>query len=405
MVMPNLQPYADPTYFFYLLVALAPLAIGLYFGKRFVWYEILVSLAFIFLIFDTGQYVKQGVAILVYSIWQFLLVTFYSAYRKNRNANWVFYLMVALSILPITLVRFGAIGVYKPEFTLLGFLGISYLTFRSTGMIIETRDGAIKEFKPVMFLRFMLFMPTLSSGPIDRYTRFAGDAGSVPDRADYIEMLAYAVKSYFLGFVYKFILSYYFGQIVYPFFQSLAMGDNHHGFSWWLVAVAYSYGMYLFFDFAGYSRFAIATSYLMGIKSPINFNQPYRAHNIKDFWNRWHMSLSFWFRDFVFMRFSFLVMRKKWIKSRNAVSNVGYLVNMMVMGLWHGLTWYYILYALMHGTGMIVNDAWLRYKKKHRDQIPHNKFTEVFAIFLTFNFVMLTFLVFCGFLDKFWFHH
>ncbi|MBS9335296.1 D-alanyl-lipoteichoic acid biosynthesis protein DltB [Fructobacillus sp. M1-13] len=404
--MPNLQPYADPNYFIYLLLALVPLSIGLYFGKRFVTYEILVSLAFIFLIFDEGHYVNQGVALIIYSIWQFLLVWGYISYRKKANASWVFYLATALSILPIFLVRLAGAGLFHAQLSMLGFLGISYLTFRSVGMIIETRDGAAHDFHPIMFLRFMLFMPTLSSGPIDRYTRFAKDAAVAPEREKYIDLLGKAVKNLFLGFVYKFILSYYFGQIIYPYFQGMAMSDAHHGMvlSWWLIPVAYSYGMYLFFDFAGYSLFALAISYIMGIESPINFNKPYGAKNIKEFWNRWHMSLSFWFRDFVFMRFVFLFLKKKWIKNRNTVSTLAYFVNMLVMGFWHGLTWYYILYGFMHGAALAGNDAWIRFKRKHKGRIPHNKWTEGFAVVLTFHFVMLTFLVFCGFLDTFWFH-
>ncbi|MFC4761112.1 D-alanyl-lipoteichoic acid biosynthesis protein DltB [Fructobacillus durionis] len=403
--MPNLQPYADPNYFVYLLLALVPLAIGLYFGKRFVAYEILVSLAFIFLIFDDKTHAGQGVALIIYSIWQFLLGWGYVRYRKEHNQSSVFYAVTALSILPIFLVRLSGAGIFHAQLSLLGFLGISYLTFRSVGMIIEVRDGAIKDFHPVMFLRFMLFMPTLSSGPIDRYTRFAKDAAVAPAREEYIDLLGDATKKLFLGFFYKFIVAHY-AEIAYNYFQGMAMSDAHHGMilSWWLIPVAYSYGMYLFFDFAGYSLFALSISYVMGIRSPINFNKPYASKNIKEFWNRWHMSLSFWFRDFVFMRFVFLFLKHKWIKNRNTVSTIAYFVNMLVMGFWHGLTWYYILYGFMHGAALAGNDAWIRFKRKHKQVIPHNKFTEGFAVVLTFHFVMLTFLVFCGFLDTFWFH-
>ncbi|WP_045629464.1 MBOAT family O-acyltransferase, partial [Lacticaseibacillus paracasei] len=86
--------------------------------------------------------------------------------------------------------------------------------------------------------------------------------------------------------------------------------------SWPIVGVMYAYSGYLFFDFAGYSLFAVAISYLMGIETPMNFNKPWMSYNIKDFWNRWHMSLSFWFRDYIYMRFVFFVMKHKWLKSR-----------------------------------------------------------------------------------------
>lgn len=110
--------------------------------------------------------------------------------------------------------------------------------------------------------------------------------------------------------------------------------------------------------------FAIGISYLLGIRTPENFNMPFLSASLKDFWNRWHMSLSFWFRDYVFMRLVHLLIKHKTFKNRNVTSGVAYLVNMLVMGFWHGLTWYYIAYGLFHGIGLIINDAWIRKKKK-----------------------------------------
>ncbi len=86
----------------------------------------------------------------------------------------------------------------------------------------------------------------------------------------------------------------------------------------------YVFGLDLFFDFAGYSMFALAVSNLMGIKSPINFNKPFVSRDLKEFWNRWHMSLSFWFRDFVFMRLVTVLIRNKVFKNRNTTSSVAF---------------------------------------------------------------------------------
>ena len=116
------------------------------------------------------------------------------------------------------------------------------------------------------------------------------------------------------------------------------------------------------------------------------------------------MTLSFWFRDFIFMRFTFFAMKKKLIKNRIRISQVAYLVDFLIMGFWHGLTWFYIVYGIYHALAIIINDIWLRFKKKHQKQIPHNKFTQAMAIFLTFNVVCFSFLIFSGFLDTLWFH-
>ena len=166
-----------------------------------------------------------------------------------------------------------------------------------------------------------------------------------------------------------------------PKISALALA--HGGWSWWVIAYMYTYSMDLFFDFAGYSLFAVGISYIMGIQTPMNFNKPFIAKNIKDFWNRWHMTLSFWFRDYIYMRLVFFMMKKKLLKSRIAIANVGYLTLFLIMGFWHGVTWYYIVYGLYHAVAINLCDMWLRFKKRHKEKIPHNKFTEALAIFIT----------------------
>jgi membrane protein involved in D-alanine export len=176
------------------------------------------------------------------------------------------------------------------------------------------------------------------------------------------------------------------------------MATLHPNF-WSITISMYSYGLYLFFDFAGYSLFAIGVSNLMGFDIPQNFNKPFLAKNIHDFWNRWHMTLSFWFRDFVFMRLVKTIMVKKWSKNMVTISNIGYLANMLLMGLWHGLTWYYVLYGLYHAMLMIAYDAWLRLKKRRKWKIPDNKLTTALSIFITFNLVFIGFFIFSGIPD------
>ena len=174
--MINLQPYENPQYFIYLLLALLPLIIGLYFGKRFKTYEAIVSLAFIFLIFDADKWV-QGVTLICYIVYQFLVTFAYQHYRRKTgkgNKTWVFCLAVILAILPVAAVKIWPVVPHKPGLDL-GFLGISYLTFKTVQVVMELRDGTIKKVDPVMYARFLLFFPTISSGPIDRYRRFAKD--------------------------------------------------------------------------------------------------------------------------------------------------------------------------------------------------------------------------------------
>ena len=405
--IPHLEPYGDPQYFVYIILAVLPIFVGLFFKKRFPVYEALVSLAFIIFML-IGPKLTQIYALLFYVLWQMLWVWTYKIYRKTGDSKWIFYLHIALSILPLFFVKVTP-AIYGHQ-SLLGFLGISYLTFRSVGMIIELRDGVLKEFNLWEFLRFMLFMPTFSSGPIDRFKRFNEDYETIPERDELLDMLETSVQYIMLGFLYKFILAHIFGSMILPPLKqyALQMGGI---FNLPTLGVMYVFGLDLFFDFARYSMFALAVSNLMGIKSPINFNKPFVSRDLKEFWNRWHMSLSFWFRDFVFMRLVTVLIRNKVFKNRNTTSSVAYIINMLVMGFWHGVTWYYIAYGLFHGLGLVVNDAWLRKKKtvnkerkkKNLPLLPDNKWTQAVGIFITFNVVMFSFLIFSGFLNDLWF--
>lgn len=213
----------------------------------------------------------------------------------------------------------------------------------------------------------------------------------------------------FIGLFFKKRFAWYEVLVSLFFIVTMLVGGKTNQLA--ALAVMYTFGLELFFDFAGYSMFALAISNLMGIRSPINFNKPFLSRDLKEFWNRWHMSLSFWFRDFVFMRMVMVLTRKKVFKNRNVTSSMAYIVNMLIMGFWHGVTWYYIAYGLFHGLGLVINDAWVRKKKtlnKERKKaekaaLPENRWIQLLGMVVTFHVVMLSFLIFSGFLNNLWF--
>ncbi|WP_129045476.1 D-alanyl-lipoteichoic acid biosynthesis protein DltB [Companilactobacillus metriopterae] len=401
--MHNITPYTSPSYFIYLLILLLPIIIGLFNGRRFKVYETIATLGILIITFF-GDNAIQGISLVAFIIYEFIVVFGYRRYRENHNNFWIFFWAVVLAIIPLVIVKVSPVA-HSVKLSLFGFLGISYLTFKVVELIMESRDGAIKEITSWQFFRFILFFPTISSGPIDRFPRFEKDYDKVPEREEYLKLFQSGINKIMQGFLYKFILGYFFGTLMLPQVAALAMSYRHTNFlglSWAILPYMYVYSMYLFFDFAGYSLFAIAISNFMGVKTPANFNQPFKSVNIKDFWNRWHMTLSFWFRDFIYMRLMFLFMKKKWIKSRVTIANIGYVTLFLIMGFWHGLTWYYIVYGIFHASAMIINDAWLRFKKRHKS-LPSNRFTKYLAIFITFNVVCFSFLIFSGFLNTLWF--
>jgi membrane protein involved in D-alanine export len=133
-----------------------------------------------------------------------------------------------------------------------------------------------------------------------------------------------------------------------------------------LAAYAYAYTFYLYVDFAGYSAFAIGLGRLFGVRVPANFRHPFLAADIRDFWARWHISLSEWFRDHVYMRFVLAATRGKWLSDRHLTSYAGLLLSFGLMGGWHGLERHYLLYGLYHAGLLIGHDLFGRWNARHR---------------------------------------
>ena len=382
-------PYGDFTFFFIIGILLIPTIILGLKGKSSKKYNMFISVIILAIIFSSSA--KSILSLILFTIFQVLLIKGYQTYRLKNNNGTVFVFAVLLAILPLVLVKvLPILGLHH----LFGFLGVSYITFKAVQMIMETRDGMIK--KPISIVElvyFLLFFPSISSGPIDRWRRFEKDLNHVPDRDEYRELLFNGINKIFQGFLYKFIIAFLLYNKVLLYlpnhtYNYLTPFEGH-------LAYMYVYSLYLFFDFAGYSAFAIGVSKMMGIKTPENFNLPFLSKNIKDFWNRWHMSLSFWFRDYVYMRFVFWMTKKKWIKNRYTVSYIGYFVLFLLMGIWHGLEWHFIVYGLYHALLIVCFDKFERRNKVHKFW-PKNKWTNAISIVITFHFICFGFYIFSG---------
>jgi membrane protein involved in D-alanine export len=157
----------------------------------------------------------------------------------------------------------------------------------------------------------------------------------------------------------------------------------------------YAYTFYLFFDFAGYSAFAISISYLFGVHTPENFDRPFLARNIRDFWNRWHITLSFWFRDHVYMRFLLAAARGKWFKSMHTAAILGYFLAFGLMGLWHGIEPHLHRIRSVHGNAAICIPHFLQLEKG-APLLARRPALECARRFITFNAVCFGLLIFSG---------
>ena len=348
-----------------------------FFEKRKDYYILALSLLFAGAIYGKSR--AMIVYLLAFIVYQYFLVFL----AQRIEAKWLKPL-VFLSILPLVINKVFALT----SLHLLAFIGISYMSFKTIQIMLEISDGLIKEKISVKdYLQFLLFFPTVSAGPIDRSRRFLKEINEVMPRKEYLELAGDGIYRIVLGLLYKVVLSTYVYQIL--------LTLNNTGTVVYSIKYMYLYTLYLFFDFAGYSLMAVGSSNILGIQTPMNFNKPFLSVDIKDFWTRWHITLSTWLRDFVFSRVLMQVIRKKWFKNRLHNATYAYMVNMLVMGFWHGLSVSYIVYGFYHGVLMAGFEVYQK-KSNFYKKNKNKKWYKLLSWFVTMNLVMVGFFIFSG---------
>lgn len=377
--------YGDYFYLYILaLTAIPAIILGLS-EKKIKYYGMIATAFMIYLIFGINIHLGLLAAFIIGEV---ILIKGYLVVRRKTDSKIVYRLFLFASMLPLIINKISP----HIKLGVIGFIGISYLNFRAIQIIIEIYDGAISEMKLSSLLYFILFFPTISSGPIDRSRRFEADLDKHIKREEYInEYLIPGIKKIFLGVGYKFIIAFLINTC---WMSKIPTG--HHITFLSSVNYMYAYSLYLFFDFGGYSLFAVGTSYIFGIKAPDNFNKPFLSKDMKEFWTRWHISLSRWFGDYIFSRFVLSSMRKKRFKKRTTAAHVAQMITMITMGFWHGLTWYYIAYGVYQGVVLVLTDI---YQKKSKFYKAHKKekWFNVVQVVITFHIACIGLLLFSGY--------
>lgn len=364
--------FSDLNFFIILLIVIFPISIVNYkVNSKYLF--LLVNLIFIHLLFKNNKIIY--ISFILFLLYEYILI------RLTIFSNELYKHFVFLAILPLILNKF--LFVKNIHF---GFIGISYITFKIVEIIIEIRDGLIKEINIVDYMSYLLFFPTFISGLIDRYRRFKEDVSNKISRNDYLEFLGTGIDKFLTGAFYKFIIASFF-------FKYMEIISEKPVTIISTIAYSYLYGFYLFFDFAGYSLMAVGVAYLFKIKVADNFNKPFLSTDISDFWNRWHITLSFWFRDFIFKRLTYNWIQKDKFENNLVRAVNAFLINMFIMGIWHGVNWSYILYGIYHGVLLSANEM---YQKKSKFYKKHkkNKYYKFISWLITLNLIMFGFLIF-----------
>jgi len=365
-------------FFFFLILALVVGFIINYLGKKTEYYILTLSVIFAIVIY--GKKTLMLSYLIGFIIYQYILVLIA---QKTENAKYL-KILVFLPVVPLIINKVFALT----QWHLLAFIGISYMSFKTIQIMIEISDGLIKERISIIdYIQFLLFFPTVSSGPIDRSRRFMVDIKERMPRDEYLELAGVGVYRVVLGLLYKVVLSTYSYHylVTLPNFGSLDYS----------IKYMYLYTLYLFFDFAGYSLMAVGSSNILGIKTPMNFNKPFLSIDIKDFWNRWHITLSTWLRDFVFSRVFMEATKKKRFKKRLNTAMYAYMVNMLLMGFWHGLTISYIVYGAYHGI-LMAGFEYYQKKSKFYKKNKNKAWYKVCSWFITINLVIFGLYIFSG---------
>ncbi|MCR5254915.1 MAG: MBOAT family protein [Acetatifactor sp.] len=268
-------------------------------------------------------------------------------------------------------------------------MGISFYVFQALGYCIDVYRGDIKaEKNPLRYALFISFFPQLVAGPIERAGKLMGQLNRIHEvdlwDTDRIQKGALTML---YGFFMKMVIADRASVFVNTVFDPETYG-NYAGLMYGVAAVLFSIQIYC--DFAGYTYIAIGSARVMGVEIMDNFHTPYLSLNIRDFWDRWHISLSKWFRDYLY--FPLGGSRKGKIRKY-----INIFIVFLLSGLWHGAAWHFVLWGAMHGILRIVGEATGKIRAKIYEQL-HFK-TDTFATGLwqracTFFMVTMAWVVF-----------
>ncbi len=281
------------------------------------------------------------------------------------------------------------------DFTLsAAFVGLSYVAFRTSRLVLDVRNGAVPCPTYAQYLGFTFFAPTLLVGPISPYAlhREGFDATrrpAIPIGRALSRVLMGAVKYRFLGPL--------FDQVGYA---GLLLDGHPH--AWLDVPVAaVAYYLYLYCNFAGFCDIAIGVAGLMGIPVAENFAQPFGARNVREFWNRWHITLSLYMRDVLFSPLSRALVRLFGTARSNEAIAVTIFVVFLLVGMWHGVGWHYAVFGVLHGVAMVANHYYTLFLKRRLGKAGfaaynRSRVIEGLAVAATFVYVSATIFFFAN---------
>jgi D-alanyl-lipoteichoic acid acyltransferase DltB (MBOAT superfamily) len=313
------------------------------------------------------------------------------AEREGRR-KLIFWLGTAACVLILAAMKctpllLASTGIPLPNETLLIFIGVSYFSFQAISYLADVYMEIQEPERHVGYHALSLaFFPKLLQGPIERAGDLLPQLKS-PYEFDYNGMRS-GMLLFAFGLFKKVVVADRLALYVNPVYQ-----DVHAYTGLPLMVATYAYALQIYFDFSGYTDMARGTGRMFGINLTENFNSPYFATSIAEFWRRWHISFSRWLMDYIFKP-----LQISWRDRGQAGIALALIVTFLVCGIWHGLTWGFIIWGLLHGIYMAGSSYYRPYQKKLYQWLGIDKvsFLKAWQVFVTFNLVSFAWIFFRG---------
>ena len=254
-------------------------------------------------------------------------------------------------------------------------LAISFFTLQQIAFLIDSYEGLVKEKNVLDYTIFVTFFPQLIVGPIVHHKEMMPQFANVRNKVKNYKNIATGLFIFSIGLFKKVVIADTFAVWA---TQGFDVATTLNFFEAWATSLSYTFQLY--FDFSGYTDMAIGAALLFNIRLPQNFNSPYKATGMLDFWKRWHMTLTNFITTYIYTpivrSFNKLTFHKAMIAT---------VITFLIAGLWHGASWMFVIFGGLNGIGLIINHYWKKRKIK---------LNIVLAWFITFNFVNITFVFF-----------
>lgn len=252
-------------------------------------------------------------------------------------------------------------------------LAISFFTFQQIAYLVDAHDGAVVEHDFLNYCLFITFFPHLIAGPITHHREMLDQFREPENFRPRLDNIALGTTLFLLGLAKKVIIADYLGEKASPVFSSAAQGDILPMAEAWTGSLTYT--LQIYFDFSGYSDMAIGLALLFGIRLPVNFDSPYQARNVIEFWSRWHMTLTRFLTAYIYNPIVLRVSRARLAagkpQPRRGKMTAGTFFalvayptafTMFISGVWHGAGWQFVVFGLLHGFYLVVAHGWRAFK-------------------------------------------